>query len=237
MRHDPGNCLRADAKAGLGYIRVKGFVIEHAAGPWPWEQVGAISTTRGHHWLIEDNTVRWVNGVIDLGIEHPRLAQPPQIGHHIVRRNTVTDCGICGIAVLGPGNKEFGLLIEDNVLLRNSFYDVERLNETAGIKTHNNVRCLIRRNLIMDTQHGGGIWMDCRSQFSRCMQNVIIGSKTIHGGIFVEASYEPNLVDQNFIWDTQGHGIYEHDSCNQKFANNFIGQSAKSPHAPQRQSH
>ena len=219
----------APVEAGLGYIRVKGLTIEHAAGPFPWEQVGAISTTRGHHWIIEDNVVRWANGVgMDLGTQHPRRPQPPVVGFHIVRRNVVTDCGICGICGLGPARgRDFGLLIEDNVLCRNAFYDVERLYETAAIKTHNNIRCLIRRNLIVDTRHGAGIWMDWNNQFSRCTGNVIVGTHTIHGAIFVEASYQPNLVDQNIIWKTDGHGIYEHDSTGQLFAHNLIAHSTK----------
>jgi len=104
---------------GLGYIRVKGFTLEHAAGPFPWEQVGAISTTRGHHWIIENNTVRWVNGVgIDVGYSFTGGRQPPLAGFHIVRQNLVTDCGICGICGLGPArDREFGLLVEDNVLV------------------------------------------------------------------------------------------------------------------------
>ena len=220
----------APVSSGLGYIRVKGFTLEHAAGPFPWDQVGVLSTTRGHHWLIEDNVVRWANGVgMDLGIQSPRWPQPPTVGFHIVRRNHVTDCGICGICGLGPGRGlDFGLLIEDNVLERNAFHDVERLYETAGIKTHNNIRCLIRRNLILDTRHGAGIWMDWNNQFSRCSQNIIAGTHTIHGGIFVEASYQPNLVDQNAIFDTDGHGIYEHDSTRQIFAHNLIVRSSKS---------
>jgi hypothetical protein len=220
----------APEQIGLGFVRVKGFVVEQAAGPFPWEQVGAISTTRGHHWIIEDNTVRQVNGVgIDVGVQLHQWPQPPQVGFHIVRRNSVTDCGICGICGLGPGRgQEFGLLIEDNIVLRNAFHDVERLFETAGIKTHNNVRCLIRRNLIMDTYHGGGIWMDWDNRNSRCCQNLIVNARTIHGGIFVEASYVPNLIDQNFIWETQGHGIYEHDCSHQIFAHNFIGRSTGS---------
>jgi hypothetical protein len=70
--------------------------------------------------------------------------------------------------------------------------------------------------------------MDWDNRFSRCSQNIILGTRTLHGGIFMEASFEPNLVDQNFIWDTTGHGIYEHDSCNQIFAHNFIGRSSRS---------
>ncbi|MGD0539480.1 MAG: right-handed parallel beta-helix repeat-containing protein [Verrucomicrobiota bacterium] len=220
----------APEQIGLGYIRVRGFVVEQAAGPFPWEQVGAISTTRGHHWIIEDNAVRQANGVgIDVGIQLHQWPQPALAGFHIVRRNTVTDCGICGICGLGPGGgREFGLLIADNVLLRNAFHDVERLFETGGIKTHNNVRCLIRRNLIMDTYHGAGIWMDWDNRNSRCCQNIIVNAQTMHGGIFVEASYVPNLIDQNFVWGTQGNGIYEHDCSHQVFAHNFVGQSTRS---------
>ena len=218
----------APEQHGLGFIRVKGFVVEHAAGPFPMEQVGAISTTRGHHWIIEDCTVRQVNGVgLDLGIQHPRWPQPPQVGFHIVRRNVVTDCGICGICGLGRGGgREFGLLIEDNVVMRNAWHDAELLWETGGIKTHCNVRCLIRRNLVTDTMHGSGIWMDWDNRNSRCCQNIVLNSRASNGGIFVEASTVPNLVDHNIVWDTKGHGIYEHDSRGQIFANNLVGRSS-----------
>jgi hypothetical protein len=220
----------APQQAGLGFIRVKGFEVEQAGGPFPWEQVGAISTTRGHHWIIEDNTVRWANGVgIDLGVQLHQWPQPPLVGFHIVRRNTVNDCGICGICGLGPGGgRTFGLLIEDNLLRGNAFHDVERLFETAAIKTHCNVGCLIRRNTILDTLHGAGIWMDWDNRNSRCCQNVIVNARTMHGGIFVEASYVPNLIDDNFIWGTRGHGIYEHDSAHQVVAHNFIAHSSGS---------
>jgi alpha-L-fucosidase len=220
----------APERPGLGFIRVKGFVVEHAAGPFPWEQVGAISTTRGHHWIVEDCTVRQVNGVgLDLGLQHPRWPQPPQVGFHIVRRNVVTDCGICGICGLGPGGgREFGLLIEDNVVMRNAWHDAELLWETGGIKTHCNVRCLIRRNLVADTPHGAGIWLDWDNRFSRCCQNIVLGSHTKNGALFVEASTVSNLVDQNIVWDTTGHGIYEHDSRRQIFAHNLVGKSSGS---------
>jgi hypothetical protein len=209
---------------GLGFIRVKGFTVEQVGNAFPMQQEGAISTWRGHHWIIEQNTVRWANGVgIDVGIQAGSWPQPPVVGHHIVRRNVVEDIGVCGIAGIGVFS-EFGLLIEDNVLRRCAFHPVERLYETGGIKTHINTGCLIRRNLILDTQHGAGIWMDWGNANSRCTGNVIVGTRTQwHGGIFIEASCRPNLIDHNVIWDTQGNGLYEHDCANQVFAHNFLG--------------
>jgi len=218
----------APDQMGLGFIRVKGFTVEQVGNCFPMQQEGAISTWRGHHWIIEDNTVRWANSVgIDLGTQFGRWPQPKKIGKHICRRNTVEDIGVCGIAGIGVhGN--FGLLIEHNVLRRCAYHNVERLFETGGIKTHRNTRCLIRRNLIEDTLHGAGIWMDFTNDNARCTQNVIIGTRTKRfGAIFIEASCRPSLIDHNVICDTHGCGIYEHDCSNQIFAHNFIAHSTK----------
>lgn len=221
--------LFAPDEIGLGYIQLTGLTFEHAAGPWPFEQIGAISTSRGHHWIIEDCTVRQVNGAgIDVGGQHIRWPQPPVIGFHIVRRNRVTDCGITGICGLGPaGGREFGLLIEDNVILRTAWHAAEDLWETGAIKTHRNVRCLIRHNLIVDTYNGPGIWMDYDNRATRCTGNVVLRTKSKHGAIFLEISKQPNLVDHNVVWDTRGSGIYEHDSTGQTFAHNLVGNSTE----------
>jgi len=218
-------CVFAPEEIGLGYIHVKGFTLEHAGNPFPFPQYGALSTTRGHRWIIEGNTIRQVNSVgIDIGSQHWKLPKPEiEPGWHIVRRNTITDCGVCGIQGLASRNN----LIEDNLLLDNAFHQVERYYETAGIKTHHNVNTLIRRNRIFDTQNGCGIWMDFANVNSRCCQNIIIGVKTMFGGIFIEASLEPNMIDHNFIWDTQGAGIYEHDCRGQIICHNFIGRSTE----------
>ncbi len=44
---------------GLGYIRVDGFVIEHAANQGPFPQAGMLSTRSGHDWIIENNVIRF----------------------------------------------------------------------------------------------------------------------------------------------------------------------------------
>lgn len=226
-------CGQSHPQTGFGFIRLKGLVFEHAAGPWPLYQFGAVSTGAGHHWIIEDNIIRWSNGIgVDLGTMHGHQpdAVRQTVGHHIVRRNQVTDCGICGIAGLGAhDSRDFGLLIEDNVLLRNCYHDVEAtLQESAAIKTHVNQRCLIRRNLIADTLGGPGIWMDWKNGFSRCTQNVILRTNSYHGAIFCELSMDPTLFDRNVVWDSTGNGIYEHDTRGNIFAHNFVGKSAES---------
>jgi len=216
-------CVFAPATIGLGFIHVAGFTIEHAGNPYPFPQFGALSTWRGHHWLIENNTVRQVNGVgIDIGDQHWSLPKPKvKPGRHIVRHNTIADCGVCGIQGLACHD----CLIEDNLLVGNAIYPVEHYYETGGIKTHRNVNTLIRRNRIFDTHHGCGIWMDFGNINSRCSRNIIVNSRTVHGGIFIEASLQPNMIDRNVIWNTRGAGIYEHDCRDQIICHNFIANS------------
>jgi len=209
----------------LGYIRVCGLTIEHAAGPWPFPQVGAISTTRGHHWIIERNTVQQVNAVgIDIGRQ--RLEDyAMEYGFHIVRHNRITDCGICGINGFGPGDGdvEFGLLVENNIIERIGFHAAENLHECGGIKLHCCNRCLIRRNLVTDTIQGPGIWIDAYNAYTRCCENVILNSNG-RCGLFFEISFKPNLVDSNVIWSAAECGILEADGRGQTFAHNFIGE-------------
>jgi hypothetical protein len=71
------------------------------------------------HRIIEDCTVRWANSQgIDVGNEHwhrqRHMEDEPGSGRHIIRRNTITDCGICGIAAVG---NNANTLVEDNVLV------------------------------------------------------------------------------------------------------------------------
>ncbi len=208
---------------GLGYIHVRGFIIENMGNVFPMPQYGALSTTRGHHWVIEENTVREANGLgMDVGNQHPSLPQPRiKPGRHIVRRNRVSQCGVSGIQALSC----LETLIEQNILVGNAFHPVEPYFETAGIKTHMNVRALIRNNCVVDTANGAGIWMDAGNEDSRCTGNFIVGSHTMFGGLFIEISLAPNLVDHNVVWDTHGAGLYEHDCGNQLFVGNIVGRS------------
>jgi parallel beta-helix repeat protein len=209
----------------LGYIRVAGFVMEHAANGFPVPQSGALSAARGHHWIVEDNTVRQSNAVgIDVGLQSWFSEKPGISGHHIIRRNTIETCGICGLAVAGaPEN----MLIEDNVFRGCCWQDVEGYFECAAIKCHLTRRALVRRNRILDTHGGSGIWLDWDNRHSRVCQNLIVGTRSMFGGIFIEASHTPNLLDNNIIVNTDGHGVYSHDSDRITVAHNLIARSSK----------
>jgi parallel beta helix pectate lyase-like protein len=221
----------APTRYNLGYIRVKGFIMEHAGNSFPFPQRGAISTMHGHHWLIEENTLQWVNGVgIDIGDQgEPPSRQPEILGYHVLRRNTLRDIGITGIT----GPKPTGSLMEDNVFQRNAWHDVEMLAECAAIKTHTNLNVLVRRNLVFDTLHGTGIYMDMVNSNSRITQNVVVNTGSYNGpgpgtgGIYVEASLAPNMVDHNFVWgSTQTNGIYSFFITKLIVAHNLVGNNA-----------
>jgi hypothetical protein len=126
-------------------------------------------------------------------------------GYNIVRRNTVTDCGVCGIAAdtgIDNGRRTLrGALFEDNRILRIGWHGCEALMENAAIKLHVTEGCVVRRNLILDTHQASGIWMDWLNVNSRATQNVVLNTGTVRAAIFVEASLTTNAVDNNLVWD------------------------------------
>jgi hypothetical protein len=67
--------------------------------------------------------------------------------------------------------------------------------------------------------------MDYENRNSRCTQNVIFRTRSVNGGIFMEASQEPNLVDRNIVWGANGNGIYQHDCDELLVLHNLVGQS------------
>lgn len=127
----------------LSYIRVKGLICEHAATGAPVPQRGAISSFRGHHWIVEDCTVNWANTLgIDIGNEcwHHEYIEGQQIGWSVIRGCTVNHAGVCGIAGLFAER----MLIEDNVIAGTGWQKMELSWEAAGIKLHNSIDGLIR---------------------------------------------------------------------------------------------
>ncbi len=190
---------------GLGYIRVKGITFEHAANAFPVPQRGLVSMSRGHHWIIEDCVLRQANGVaLDIGAQDWDMELPDIVGCAVVRRNHIEDAGVCGIAGMAVRDT----LIESNLIENVGYQDVELAWETGGIKLHQTKGCLLRSNVIRHTIHAEAIWLDYENSNTRITGNVMGDNlETLRGGIYLEASHDANMIDNNIIWKaTEGAG-------------------------------
>ena len=197
--------LFAPSRRGLSYIRVKGITFEHGANAFPVPQRGTVSASRGNHWIIEDCVIRHANGVgLDIGAQDWDMELPEIVGYSIVRRNHIDDAGVCGLAGMAVQNT----LVEANLIEHVGYQDVELAWETGGIKFHATKNCLIRNNVIRHTIHAEAIWLDYQNQNTRVTSNVMGDNlETLRGGIYLEASQYPNMLDDNIIWKaTEGHG-------------------------------
>ncbi len=188
----------------LNYIRVKGLVCEHAATGAPVPQRGAISALRGHHWIIEDCTIYWTNGVaIDVGNECWHHTHRPDeiIGYSVVRNCTIQDAGVCGIA----GMFAERMLIEGNVIEGTGWQKMELSWEAGAIKLHNSVDALIRNNVFRNTLRADHLWLDCGNENNRITGNLFINGIEQREAIFIECTREGiNLIDNNIIWNVEG---------------------------------
>lgn len=190
---------------GLSYIRVKGITFEHAANAFPVPQRGMVSLNRGHHWIIEDCSLFHANGVaLDIGAQDWDMETPAVVGCAVVRRNHIDDVGVCGIAGMAVQDT----LIDSNLIEHVGWQDVELSWETGGIKLHQAVNCLLCRNVIRHTIHAEAIWLDYKNSNTRITGNVMGDNlETLRGGIYLEASQFPNMIDNNIIWKaTEGAG-------------------------------
>lgn len=224
----------APAKRQLGYIRVKGITFQHASNGFPVPQRGLVSTNRGHHWIIEGNTIEWANAVgLDVGRESWEAAGQEVSGFHIIRGNTIRQCGICALAGVGPLEN---MLIEDNLVEHTGWHDIERMYENGGIKFHNARNLLIRRNIIRHVRAGSGLWLDVGNTNCRITGNVIADVVTLAGGIQIEGTHEQNQIDNNIIWDVRRNepgergawGIFADGTDKLIIAHNLIGRCENS---------
>lgn len=219
---------------GLGHITVRGFVMEHCANDFPrgfWSsdtpQAGALSTRGGHHWILENNEVRFAKTVgVDCGSEGKQDAeglgqpQPSDSGHHLIRNNVVSDNGAAGIV----GYEARNTRIVGNTLERNNALGFTA-PETAALKFHDFTDGWIEGNLIRDNDTCG-IWLDNVWHNSRVTRNVLIANQG--AGIFIEMGEGPLLVDHNIVAFTRattalgGDGVYSHDASAVLLAHNLL---------------
>lgn len=194
----------APEKPFLSYIKVKGLTCAHAATGAPVPQRGSLSCYRGHHWIIENCRIDWSNGVgIDVGNEcwHHTHIEDQIIGHTVIRGCEIRDAGVCGIAGLFATH----LLIEDNLISGTGWQKMELSWEAGGIKVHNCVDSLIRRNVFTKTFRADHLWMDVANVNNRITRNLFLDGIEQREAIFIECTREGvNLIDNNIFWNVEG---------------------------------
>ncbi|MET0426083.1 MAG: right-handed parallel beta-helix repeat-containing protein, partial [Actinoplanes sp.] len=113
------------------------------------------------------------------------------IGSHVIRRNTIYDCGQNGI--VGHLGCVFST-IEDNhiynIAVKREFYG----HEIGGIKLHAAIDVIIRHNRIHDCSLG--VWLDWQTQGTRISRNLLYANNR---DLFVEVSHGPYLVEHNIF--------------------------------------
>lgn len=221
---------------GVNYISVRGFHLRHAATQWApptAEQIGLIGTHWSKGWIIEDNVIshskctgvtlgkygdEWDNtsedtaeGYVDTihrALENGWSRE--NIGHHLVRNNTISHCEQAGI--VGSMGAVF------STITGNTLHDihVQRLftgAEMAGIKIHGAIDMEISHNRIYRTCRG--IWLDWMAQGARVSGNVLY--ENAYEDLFVEVNHGPFLVDNNVflsgvaLLDMSEGGAYAHN--------------------------
>lgn len=247
-------------KTGIDYITVRGFTLEDAATPWApptAEQIGVIGPHWSKGWIIENNVIR--NSIcsgISLGKYGDRYDNTSansaegyvktiqraladgwtkeKIGHHIVRNNTIYDCGQTGI--VGSLGAAF------SVVTGNTIHDIHVRRtfggaEIAGIKFHGAIDVQIYQNQIYGTPLG--LWLDWMAQGTRVSRNLFHDNDA---DIFVEVDHGPFLIDNNLLLssvslhDNSQGGVYVHNLfAGAVRVNNFDGRQTPflKPHSTQ----
>jgi len=222
-------------KPGMNYITVRGFVMKHAASPWApptAEQIGLVGTHWSRGWIIENNTISYAKNVgVTLGKygdEWDNRAESAEgyvgtinravqngwrdhnIGHHIVRNNTITECGQAG--VVGSLGAVFSQITHNEIHDIN-WHPLYSGAEVAGIKIHGAVDLLIANNHI---HHAAmGIWLDWMAQGTHVTQNLLHDNR--EQDIMIEVDHGPYLLDNNiflspmFLFDLSEGGAVVHN--------------------------
>ena len=217
---------------------MRGFILRHAATPWApptAEQIGLIGTHWSKGWIIENNVVSHsvCSGIalgkhgdqfdntsansaegyvktIERAHAHAIAWTKENIGHHIVRNNTVSHCEQAGIVgSLGPiFSMVTGNTIHD-IHVRRLFTGAEM----AGIKFHAAIDTEISGNHIYRTCRG--LWLDWMAQGTRVSRNLF--HDNAGEDLFVEVNHGPFVVDNNLflsgtnLLDWSEGGAYAHN--------------------------
>lgn len=137
-----------------------------------------------------------------------------RIGHHVVRRCNIHDCGQTGI--VGHLGGVFSVIEDNHIHHINNKQNLAGA-EIGGIKMHAAIDVIIRRNRIHDCTRG--VWLDWQAQGTRVTQNLFynntlpildkigeVSQESMQGmgeDLFIEVSHGPTLIDNNIFLSTR----------------------------------
>ena len=209
----------------LGYIRIRGIHFEKVGNGFPMPQIGMVSTNRGNHWILENDTFEWANSIgLDIGNEVWDGNSPPQtIGYDIVRGNTFRYCGIEGLGGAGNPDGLHNVLVEKNLFEWIGWQDAAGMSESAGMKLHNSIDLLFRENVVRHIRHANGIWLDTINENDRITRNIFadIPGEINPQAVHIEASIKANEIDNNIFSGLTG-GVLIRDTNNLIVSNNLF---------------
>ncbi len=225
-------------QSGIDFIRIKGLIFQHGGNAYPFPQHGMVSLAGGDHWILEDNTIEWANGIgLDIGRDGDSVGATAPGKSQIVRRNTIRYCGVEGLGGMGTSDT----LIEDNLIEWCGWADAERGWEAAGAKFHGARNMMFRRNVIRHIRHGNAVWWDSENANCRITGNIFADVLTVSAALHMEMNRQPNTIDNNIIWDVRnaepgtpgqrgcaGSGIFDNATDNLLITQNLIGKCENS---------
>ena len=163
------------------------------------------------HWKYKDGTQTERDCICQAQNEGWTKAN---IGHHIIRRCNIHDCGQTGI--VGHLGGVFSLIEDNHIHHINNKQNLAGA-EIGGIKMHAAIDVIYRRNHIHHCTRG--IWLDWQAQGTRVTQNffhhntVPYLSEDAEPGmelfqamgedVFIEVSHGPTLLDNNVFLSTR----------------------------------
>jgi hypothetical protein len=229
------SCFYPDS-TNIDYITISGFHMSQAATQWApptAEQIGLVGTNWSKGWIIENNVIRnskcsgitlgkhgdrWDNtsensaeGYVEtIKRATARGWSKDNIGSHIIRNNTIYDCGQTGIC--GSMGGVF------SIIENNDIYNIWTKRqwtgaEMGGIKIHASIDMIIRNNRLANC--GRGLWLDWMAQGTRVTGNLFYNNST--DDLFVEVNHGPFLIENNIllselaIRDWSEGGAYVHN--------------------------
>lgn len=205
-------------KTVINYITICGFNLSQAATQWApptAEQIGLIGTNWSKGWIIENNIINNSKcSGITLGkhgdefdntsensaegyVETIKRAlakgwNKENIGSHIIRNNTISDCEQTGIC--GSMGGVFSTIENNNIYniwTKRQFTGAEM----GGIKIHASIDMIIKNNRLANC--GRGLWLDWMAQGTRVTGNLLYNNTT--DDIFVEVNHGPFLIENNIL--------------------------------------